>query len=199
VSPNAEVHGFFASWWAESFFSRYDLFHLFAHNSLARYPALAQTEIAEDNNDSFKCTAIFAVGLWPPLPSRPIARRRTKPVPAPEVVKARSAAPEYDATGSEAATDNRTWVFRRVEHRSDYRSDGAVKIRRASETGSGRSSRRLPYVYVNPEAYHHSSRQAKFPDKTVLVMDVIQGRGQGTPKPRFGRTFFGSATASKLP
>src|SRR6266852_7756897 len=87
------------------------------------------------------------------------------------------AEPGYSETGElKRPVDYRAWVFVGSNIGIQYRKD-------ASETADPDKERRYEKeigdfhnVYINPEAYEHYARTGKFPDKTMLVMDVYEAK-----------------------
>jgi hypothetical protein len=83
--------------------------------------------------------------------------------------------PSYNEKGElKRPADYRRWVFVGSNLGLDYRKE-------ISETSQpGKAQRKLPgdfhNVYINPEAYEHYKRTGRFPDGTMLVMDVYEAK-----------------------
>ena len=96
----------------------------------------------------------------------------TQPTPAPQ---ARSTAPEYDAKGSlKLPTGFRTWVFAGADLGLRYHKD--VPDAKARERDRPKTDKPGEFhnVYIQPDAYEHYRKTGKFPDPTVLVMEVFE-------------------------
>ena len=94
-----------------------------------------------------------------------------------EETKRASAGPEYDAKGNlKIPTDFKTWIFVGSSLGLDYRSDVAEKTVREKAPNQERRVGDFHNVYINPAAYEEYFKTGKFPDKTVLVMDVYQAK-----------------------
>ncbi len=95
----------------------------------------------------------------------------------PEETKRASTVPEYDAKGNlKIPTDFKTWIFVGSSLGLDYRSDVAEKTVREKAPNQERRVGDFHNVYINPAAYEEYVKTGKFPDKTVLVMDVYQAK-----------------------
>lgn len=98
--------------------------------------------------------------------------------------------PQYNEKGElQRPADYRSWVFVGSNLGIQYRKDvvetpTAEKARRQEkEIGNFHN------VYINPEAYEHYARTGKFPDKTMLVMDVYETK-EKEPKQIVAKGFF---------
>jgi hypothetical protein len=93
--------------------------------------------------------------------------------PAPQ---SRSSDPQYEAKWELKRPENfRTWVFVGANLGLQYHKDvpettPREKDRRKADPGDFHN------VYIRPEAYEHFLRTGKFPDLTVLVMDVYEAK-----------------------
>jgi Cytochrome P460 len=95
----------------------------------------------------------------------------------PDGVKRQTSAPEYDAKGNLLLpTDFKTWVFVGANLGLDYQQDVAAGTPREKKTRETAIVGDFHNVYINPEAYEQYLKTGKFPDKTVLVMDVYQAK-----------------------
>lgn len=89
----------------------------------------------------------------------------------------RTTAPEYDAKGRlKLPTDYRTWVFVGSNLGLGYRKDAAETTRREQQRHRDSKAGDFHNIYINPEAYEHYLKTKKFPEKTVLVMDVYESK-----------------------
>ena len=85
------------------------------------------------------------------------------------------AGPQYNDKGElKWPADYRSWVFVGSNLGLQYR-------REVSETRQPEKERRkeredFHNVYINAEAYEHYTRTGKFPDRTMLVMDVYEAK-----------------------
>ena len=104
-------------------------------------------------------------------PARPARRRDSTPSDI------QTSAPEYDAKGSLLLPpDFKTWVFVGANLGLDYQQDVAANPPREKKARETAAVGDFHNVYINPEAYKHYLKTGKFPDKTVLVMDVYQAK-----------------------
>ena len=98
---------------------------------------------------------------------------RTQPIPAPQ---ARSTAPEYDAKGDlKRPTDFRTWVFVGASIGLRYHKE-LPDTPREKDLPKNDKPGEFHTVYIRPESYEHYLKTGKFPDLTVLVMDVYESK-----------------------
>jgi hypothetical protein len=97
----------------------------------------------------------------------------TQPTPAPQ---ARSA-PEYDAKGDlKRPTDFRTWVFVGADLGLRYHKDVPDAKTREKDLPKNDKPGEFHNVYIRPESYEHYLKTGKFPDLTVLVMEVFEAK-----------------------
>ena len=98
----------------------------------------------------------------------------TEPLAAPEV---RSTEPQYDAKGDlKRPTDFRTWVFVGANIGLQYHKDLPDTTPRKQDQAKKAGPGEFHNVYIQPEAYEHYLKTGKFPDPTVLVMDVYEAK-----------------------
>ena len=96
--------------------------------------------------------------------------------------------PQYNEKGElKRPADYRSWVFVGSNLGLEYRKE-------VSETSRSENERRkqpgdFHNVYINPEAYEHYQRTGKFPDRTMLVMDVYEAK-EKEPKNIVSHGFF---------
>jgi quercetin dioxygenase-like cupin family protein/ketosteroid isomerase-like protein len=104
---------------------------------------------------------------------------KEEPLTIPEPHAKRTAAPEYDAHGDlNQPGDFRNWVFVGSNIGLRYRADAAGTTTRERERHSAEKIGDFHNVYINPEAFQHYLRTGRFPEKTVLVMDVYESRAK---------------------
>ena len=104
---------------------------------------------------------------------------RTQPTPAPQA--ARSTAPEYDEKGDlKRPTDFRSWVFVGANIGLRYHKDLPDTKPREKDLPKNDKPGEFHNVYIRPEAYEHYLKTGKFPDLTVLVMDVYESKDRDT-------------------
>lgn len=93
--------------------------------------------------------------------------------------KRRTPAPEYDKEGNlKLPTDYRTWVFVGSNLGLRYRKDAAQTTRREQQRHRDSKVGDFHNIYINPEAYEQYLKTSKFPEKTVLVMDVYESKAK---------------------
>jgi hypothetical protein len=93
--------------------------------------------------------------------------------------KQKTASPEYNARGElKLPADYRTWVFVGSNMGIEYGDDAnqpAKKQEPAKQPDGGKVKvGNFHNVYINPEAYAEYVKSGKFPEKTVLVLDVYK-------------------------
>jgi hypothetical protein len=98
-----------------------------------------------------------------------------QPAPAPAVP---STDPQYDEKGNlKRPADFRTWVFVGANIGLQYHKDLPVAAPRKQDQAVKKDEPgEFHNVYIRPEAYEHFIKTGKFPDLTVLVMDVYEAR-----------------------
>ncbi len=100
------------------------------------------------------------------------------------------AEPQYNEKGElKRPADYRAWVFVGSNLGLQYRKErpettDPQKERRKEEESGG-----FHNVYINAEAYEHYKRTGKFPEKTMLVMDVYEAK-EKEPKNIVSKGFF---------
>lgn len=98
----------------------------------------------------------------------------TPPSPAPQV---RFTDPQYDAKGDlKRPADFRTWVFVGATIGLRYHKDLPDTTPREQDYAKKAEPGEFHNVYIRPEAYEHYLKTGKFPDLTVLVMDVYEAK-----------------------
>lgn len=114
-------------------------------------------------------------------------------------IKRATAAPEYDGDGKlKLPTDFKTWVFVGSSIGLDYRADVAANTTREQKPYKNERVGDFHNVYINPEAYQHYLATGKFPDKTVLVMDVYKAEDKEPRNIVQGGHFSGSNRAVEV-
>jgi len=88
-----------------------------------------------------------------------------------------ASAPEYDVNGHlKLPADFRTWIFVGSNIGLRYRKDVAETTPRERARHVGQRIGDFHNIYMNPDAYEHYVKTGKFPEKTVLVMDVYMAK-----------------------
>jgi hypothetical protein len=87
--------------------------------------------------------------------------------------------PTYTADGRlEVPPGFRSWVFAGVDLSPRYRTEaelaGPEKPRKTRQDGRPAGEDTFHAVYINPEAYEAYRKTGRFPDPTVLVMEVFR-------------------------
>src|SRR5262245_37854742 len=83
--------------------------------------------------------------------------------------------PQYNDKGELLRpTDYRTWVFVGSNIGLQYKKDAPAKAPKEKDQYKATPIGNFHNVYINPEAYEHYVKTGKFPDRTVLVMDVYE-------------------------
>ena len=115
-------------------------------------------------------SVVFAASSMPTTALRsgePQAQADPQPRPA--------TGPQYDAAGElKRPTDYQTWIFVGSNLGLEY-DEKAVKEKPAAKDASkpGKSGN-FHNVYINPEAYADYVMTGKFPEKTVLILDIFK-------------------------
>jgi hypothetical protein len=87
--------------------------------------------------------------------------------------------PQYNDQGElKRPTGYRTWVFVGANLGLQYRQDGSPEPSRPRDGAAAAKVGNFHNAYINPEAYEHYAKTGKFPDKTVLVMDVYKAEAR---------------------
>jgi hypothetical protein len=85
----------------------------------------------------------------------------------------RRAIPEYDAQGRlKFPDDYRTWIHAGTSLGLKYRKDVTEDTPREKKPSDAPMSGDFHSVYIDPEAYETFRKTGKFPDPTILVMEV---------------------------
>jgi hypothetical protein len=84
--------------------------------------------------------------------------------------------PQYNEAGElKRPAGFETWVFvgsnLGIEYGEDAKKERPVEKKEAAKPAKGAN---FHNVYINPEAYAHYARTGKFPQKTVLVLDIFK-------------------------
>lgn len=126
------------------------------------------------------CAAVLPSGE-PPRSTGP--QREAAPAVGPV------SAPQYNDQGELKLPANyRTWVFVGANLGLEYRDGAAAADDAPRPKDAGNPPRDKPAnvgnfhnVYINPVAYAHYIKTGKFPDKTILVLDIFKAE-HGPPK-----------------
>jgi hypothetical protein len=101
------------------------------------------------------------------------------PLPSPAQPPRPATGPQYNDKGELLRpTDYRTWVFVGSNIGLQYTKETPAKPPKEKEKEQYKASSlgNFHNVYINPEAYEHYVKTGKFPDRTVLVMDVYEAK-----------------------
>jgi hypothetical protein len=94
------------------------------------------------------------------------------PADAPQV---RTTRPEYNQKGELLAPRGfRAWVFAGADVSPEYRDDLSESTRRERPQNERTKAGNFHNIYINPEAYRAFLETGKFPNPTILVMEVFQ-------------------------
>jgi hypothetical protein len=126
-----------------------------------------------------KVAALFAIGVATAVALAAAPRSEKPSDDKPDTSKRRTTAPEYDVDGKlKLPADFRTWVFVGSSIGLDYRPDVAENTVREVKPYQKDRIGDFHNVYINPEAYDQYIKTGKFPEKTVLVMDVYKSENK---------------------
>lgn len=112
---------------------------------------------------------LAAVAFYPPG----LQSDEPKPKPAPNARAANE--PQYNDKGElKRPTGYRTWVFVGSNMGLEYREDAQKDAPPEKAQEKPKKIGNFHNVYINPEAYQHYVKTGKFPEKTVLVLDIYK-------------------------
>src|SRR5438067_6873249 len=101
-----------------------------------------------------------------------------------------STEPQYSEKGElKRPADYQTWVFVGSNIGLQYRKPVTETTEREQERRKEKEKGDFHNVYINAEAYAHYKKTGKFPDKTMLVMDVYEAKDK-EPKNIVSKGFF---------
>jgi hypothetical protein len=148
---------------------------------------------------SFAAAATIAV-IVPATASRvPGSTSEDEPRTVPGAGGRRTKAPEYDDEGNlKQPTDYRRWVFVGSNIGLQYKKDLGEMTRREKDRQRGTKPGDFHNVYINPEAYEAFIETGKFPEKTVLVMDVYEANEKDSKNIVSGGFFPGKQLAVEV-
>ncbi len=90
--------------------------------------------------------------------------------------------PEYTDKGElKLPGDFQTWVFVGSNLGLEYREDGTKDAADPKNRDDKLKAANFHNVYINPEAFDHFVKTGKFPDKTMLVLDIYKAE-EGEPR-----------------
>lgn len=90
--------------------------------------------------------------------------------------------PQYNAQGDLKRPEGfESWVFVGANLGVEYRDDDAPPTPADKPAPKNTKVGNFHNVYINPEAYEVYAKTGKFPDKTVLVLDIYKANA-GEPK-----------------
>lgn len=94
----------------------------------------------------------------------------------------KSTGPQYNDKGElKLPADFYTWVFVGSNLGIEYREAGEPDAAREKNEEKPDKPRNFHNIYINPEAYEQYAKSGKFPEKTVLVLDMYKAEA-GEPK-----------------
>jgi hypothetical protein len=105
----------------------------------------------------------------------PTAVRSDEPKPAVQDPGRAAKGPQYTAEGElKRPAGYETWVFVGSNFGLEY-SDDASKAKPPANDGVKKTKiGNFHNVYINPEAYAHYVKTGKFPENTVLILDIFK-------------------------
>jgi hypothetical protein len=110
--------------------------------------------------------------------------------PASRETAAAAGEPQYDGKGDlKRPTDYRKWVFVGANIGLQYRKDRPEAAPREPDHHKDARPGDFHNVYIRPESYEQYLQTGKFPDQTVLVMDVYEAR-ERDPRDVVSKGFF---------
>lgn len=93
----------------------------------------------------------------------------------------RTTVPQYNDKGElRLPADFQTWIFVGSNMGLEYRDAAAKAAPAEKEAQKNVKVGNFHNVYINPEAYEHYTRTGKFPEPTMLVLDIYEAE-QGEP------------------
>jgi hypothetical protein len=91
-----------------------------------------------------------------------------------------AAGPQYNDQGElKRPTDYRTWVFVGTSLGPRYRRDVAEGTTRQEDAHKPAKLGDFHNVYIDPQAYAQYVKTGKFPEKTMLVLDIYKAEALG--------------------
>jgi hypothetical protein len=97
--------------------------------------------------------------------------------PASHPIPEASTEPQYDDKSDlKRPTDFKTWVFVGSNIGLQYRKETAEKTKREQDAAKPPFRGDFHNIYIRPEAYQEYRKTGKFPNMTVLVMDVYEAK-----------------------
>jgi hypothetical protein len=110
-----------------------------------------------------------------------------------------TAAPEYDKEGRlKLPRDFQSWVFVGANLGLQYRKDLPETTQREQARRQDPGVGDFHNVYINPGAYEAYRKTGKFPDRTVLVMDVFEAKDKEPKDILIGGNYPGSRRALEV-
>ncbi len=121
-----------------------------------------------------------------------------EPLTTPASDKA-TAAPEYDEKGNlKLPRGFESWVFVGANLGLRYPTNMPETTPREKDRGRGANVGEFHNVYINPESYTAYLKTGKFPDRTVLVMDVYEAKNKEPQSIVIGGHFPGKRTSIEV-
>ncbi len=108
--------------------------------------------------------------------------RAADPKSAADAPTRKSNGPQYNDKGElKLPADFYTWVFVGSNLGIEYREAGAPDAAPEKNAEKPDKLRNFHNIYIHPEAYEQYAKSGKFPEKTVLVLDMYKAEA-GEPK-----------------
>lgn len=102
--------------------------------------------------------------------------------PGPAAARPGANRPQYTEQGElKLPSDFETWVFVGANLGIEYRDAGANAPKAGSDKPKPPPAGKFHNIYINPEAYEQFVKTGKFPEPTILVLDIYQAE-EGAPK-----------------
>lgn len=128
------------------------------------------------------CLGLVAIAVWTTSSDSQETPRRGATERAKETTSAVPRSPQYtDAGELKLPEDFSTWVFVGSNLGLEYREDASKEAAADKNDDKQLKAANFHNVYINPEAFEHFSETGKFPDKTVLVLDIYKAE-EGEPR-----------------
>jgi hypothetical protein len=98
-----------------------------------------------------------------------------EPRPGPEPPARAATGPQYSAAGElNRPADYQTWVFVGSNLGLEYDENATKDKPAAKDVPKKAKAGNFHNVYINPEAYVQYVKTGKFPEKTVLILDIFK-------------------------
>jgi hypothetical protein len=116
-----------------------------------------------------------------------------------EAPQVRTTRPEYNEKGELLAPRGfRAWVFAGADNSPEYRDGLPESARRERPRHERAKPGSFHNIYINPEAYRSFLETGKFPDPTILVMEVFRAEHEDAKGVLQGGEFEGKRTGFEV-